>query len=239
MARTWAVSRIKRAADAGLAVVGGVALSPLLLGCALVLRWRDGTPILFRQPRVGAGGRLFSIVKFRTMRPEPGGAQVTTASDPRVTPLGRVLRRFKLDELPQLWNVVRGEMSFVGPRPEVPVYADRHAAAFRRLSDLRPGITDWSSLSFRDEERLLSQAAGHADFYIAVLLPRKLALARLYRRHASPVLDVRLILATLAAIAHLERVVLFFAGPVVLHARRGLLEPRTLRSFKLHQTVAR
>lgn len=195
-------------------------LSPVLLLCALGVRLTDGPGVLFRQTRIGSGGRPFTILKFRTMHPGERGPLVTAAGDPRVTRVGRTLRRIKLDELPQLWNVVRGDMSLVGPRPEVPVYVDQHAEAYRRLGRLRPGITDWASLAFRNEEALLAAHGDRPDYYSAVVLPRKLALARLYRRHASAGLDARLVLATVCAACGLERLMHFFAGPPIRLALR-------------------
>lgn len=185
----------KRAGDLLLAVVVAVPLAPVALLCAGGIRWREGPPVLFRQERIGRGGRRFTILKFRTMRVAVG-AQVTAAGDPRITPLGHFMRRFKLDELPQLWNVLRGEMSFVGPRPEVPAYVARQPRSYRAIGRLRPGITDWASLAFRDEEEVLRAHAADPDFYATRLLPRKLALARLYHRRCSVGLDLRLIAAT-------------------------------------------
>jgi lipopolysaccharide/colanic/teichoic acid biosynthesis glycosyltransferase len=186
---------VKRWFDVATAAGLLVIFVPVLAACLLAVGLFDGRPALFVQDRVGRGGRVFRIFKFRTMRREPG-CDVTVAGDPRVTALGRWLRRYKLDELPQLWNVLRGDMSFVGPRPEIPAYVGRAAKAFRAVLSVRPGLTDWSSLIFRDEEDILASHAGEADFYERVLLPRKLALARVYVRRCSLLLDLRLILTT-------------------------------------------
>ena len=193
----------KRGADVLGSAMLLVLLSPLLAGCALVLLAADGPPLLFRQERVGRGGRPFRILKFRTMRPA-SGPEVTAAGDPRITPLGRRLRRTKLDELPQLWNVLCGEMSLVGPRPEVPSYVRAEPRAFRAVTRVRPGIVDWASLIFRDEEAILARRAAEPDFYRRILLPRKLALARLYAARSSPGLDLRLLLATFCAMVGAE-----------------------------------
>lgn len=215
----------KRVLDVAFSFLLLVVLAPLLACCALAVLLADGWPVLFLQERVGRCGRHFRLVKLRTMREAPGSS-ITAAGDPRVTAIGRVLRRLKLDELPQLWNVVVGEMSLVGPRPEVPEYVTRLARAYRPVLDLRPGITDWASLAFRDEERLLAVWADDPSFYVARLLPRKLALARLYGRRRSVGLDLKLVLATACAAAGLEPAARLLVGKRLLHrARAGLLPP--------------
>lgn len=190
---------MKRVFDLVAAAITGMLCAPIVLACAIAVRWRDGSPVLFRQTRIGRDGRPFTIFKFRTMRAQ-AGPLITSRGDARVTPVGRWLRRTKLDELPQLWNVLAGTMSVVGPRPEVPHYVERHAALYRRIADLRPGVTDWASLFLRDEESLLAAHADDPTYYDEVLLPLKIALARLYRRHASLALDLRLTAATAWAI---------------------------------------
>ncbi len=171
---------------------------------------------------MGLGGRPFRIVKFRTMR-AGAGPLVTSASDPRVTSIGRLLRRTKLDELPQLWNVLMGSMTLVGPRPEVPAYVAANPRLYASIADLKPGITDWASLAFHDEEDLLAAHAGEPDFYADVLLPRKVALARLYRCARSRSLDLRLLGATALLGCGLESGMRWLAGTEVLaRARRGL-----------------
>ena len=166
-----------------------------MLLCAAAVWIADGRPILFRQERIGQHARGFRILKFRTMRTGLG-PDVTVAGDERVTRVGRVLRQLKLDELPQLWNVLLGEMSLVGPRPEVPRYVSGERRDYRAVLMLRPGITDFASLVFRDEEELLRRRVAEPGFYQQVLLPRKLLLARLYKRRRSLLLDVHLLLAT-------------------------------------------
>jgi len=222
MARRWTESAWKRAGDVALAMVGGVVILPVLIACALAVRLGDGPGIVFRQARIGRAGRPFTIFKFRTMRAGTTGPLITASGDARVTEVGRTLRRFKLDELPQLWNVVRGDMSLVGPRPELPVYVVAQAEAFRRLGTMRPGITDWASLAFRDEEALLARHASMPGYYSTVLLPRKLLLARMYRRYASPCLDLRLTLATVFAACRLEGLMGLMAGATVGRAWNDL-----------------
>lgn len=203
------------------AVIGAAAL-PILVVCAILVWWVDGRPVLFRQTRVGRLGRTFEILKFRTMR-LGDGALVTQSGDPRITGLGRRLRRTKLDELPQLWNVLRGDMSLVGPRPEVPTFVAAQARLFRAIAPLRPGMTDWASLIFRDEEEVLRAHAGDAGFYQRRLLPRKVALARLYHRRVSWGTDLGLVAATGGLLLGLGGVVPTLLGPAfVARARRGL-----------------
>ena len=179
MRNSWAIP--KRLFDFAAALAGLVVLSPLMLVLAVLVRATSPGPALFIQERVGRQGRIFRCAKFRTMG---AGAQaqgtVTTAADARVTPLGRWLRRWKLDELPQLWNVLAGRMSFVGPRPDVPGYADRLRGDDRRILELRPGITGPATLLFRDEERLLALAKNPQAFNDAVVYPEKVRLNREY-----------------------------------------------------------
>src|SRR6059036_2904077 len=192
---------LKRGFDVGAASILLVVLSPLLAAVALAVRCSGPGPILFRQARVGLRGEPFDILKFRTMRiSSDPGPLITSAGDPRVTRVGRVLRRWKLDELPQLVNVLRGEMSFVGPRPEVPRYVDMFAEQYRELLAVRPGITDLASMAFRDEEVLLGRSPNPEDLYVREILPRKLALSHAYVRRRSFGLDLRLIARTVAAI---------------------------------------
>ena len=194
---------IKRLFDLLAAGLGLALLSPLLLLIAVWIKLDSPGPVLFRQQRVGQGGRLFDIHKFRSMRADaPGlGPQITVGADVRITDAGRWLRASKLDELPQLWDVLRGAMSLVGPRPEVPRYVALYPAELRELVlSVRPGITDIASIEYRDESRLLAQAADPERCYTEQVMPAKLALAARYVRTRSLWLDLRLIGRTLAAI---------------------------------------
>jgi lipopolysaccharide/colanic/teichoic acid biosynthesis glycosyltransferase len=187
----------KRTFDVLASLTGLVLLSPVMLAVAVAVRWSSPGPALFIQDRVGRGGRLFRCAKFRTMRVgADAGGSVTTSTDSRVTPVGRFLRRWKLDELPQLWNVLTGRMSFVGPRPDVPGYADRLQGDDRRILDLRPGITGPATLLFRDEERLLALARDPKAFNDAVVFPEKVRINREYLETASFGRDIGYILAT-------------------------------------------
>ena len=157
--------------------------------------------MLFRQQRVGRHGKLFFIHKFRTMKAGAQGSQLTVGADPRITGAGRLLRAAKLDELPQLWDVLRGAMSLVGPRPEVPAYVALYPEEMRRIVlSVRPGITDPASLQYRNEGILLAQAADPEREYIEVLMPAKLALSKRYVEQAGLLTDIRLIFATLQAL---------------------------------------
>lgn len=196
---------IKRLFDLLAAGLGLALLAPLLLLIAVWIKLDSPGPVLFRQQRVGQGGRLFDIHKFRSMRADaPGlGPQITVGADARITAAGRWLRASKLDELPQLWDVLRGAMSLVGPRPEVPRYVALYPVELRELVlSVRPGITDIASIEYRDESRLLAQAADPERCYIEQVMPAKLALAARYVRTRSLWLDLRLIGRTLAALLH-------------------------------------
>jgi lipopolysaccharide/colanic/teichoic acid biosynthesis glycosyltransferase len=192
--------QLQRVIDAVLSFVALIVLAPLVGVLALLVVILDGAPVFFRQSRVGRWGRPFTLFKFRSMRAGPG-TLVTVNGDPRITPLGRLLRRSKLDELPQLWNVLRGDMSLVGPRPEVSRFVAEWPEAYARIGGLRPGLTDLASLALADEEQVLAVHAADAHFYEDRLLPRKIALARVYRRWRSVPLDVAILTATLLRIA--------------------------------------
>jgi lipopolysaccharide/colanic/teichoic acid biosynthesis glycosyltransferase len=156
---------MKRLFDIFFAALWLVVLSPVLLVLAVLVKVSDGGPMLFRQRRIGQGGRPFYIVKFRSMvvNAENAGLSITAQGDPRITRMGRILRRTKLDELPQLWNVLVGEMSFVGPRPEVPRYVAHYTLEQRRVLLLKPGITDLATIEFRREEEMLKAESGKTD----------------------------------------------------------------------------
>ena len=195
MRKSWSVP--KRLFDFTAALLGLVVLSPLMLADAVLERATSPGPALFIQERVGRHGRLFRCAKFRTMG---AGAQaqgtVTTATDARVTAAGRFLRRWKLDELPQLWNVLAGRMSFVGPRPDMPGSADRLQGQDRRILELRPGITGPATLLFREEERLLALARDPQAFNDAVVYPEKVRLNRDYLESGNFGRDLGYIVAT-------------------------------------------
>ena len=179
-----------------------VVMSPLLLiVCALVKLTSSG-PVFYRQERVGEGGRPFNIVKFRSMVVDADrrGPGLTSAGDPRVTRCGAVLRRLKIDELPQLWNVLKGDMSLVGPRPELPVYVANYDPQQRVVLTVRPGITDCASIAFRWEEDLLAQRSNPEQFYKEDVLPRKLALNLEYVANMSLKYDFLLMVRTVRSL---------------------------------------
>jgi len=196
---------LKRAFDLVLSLAGLVLLSPLLLAIAVWIRLDSPGPVIFRQERVGRGGVPFRMHKFRTMRhASPGreGPQITVGPDPRITRVGVRLRGAKLDELPQLVDVLLGRMSLVGPRPEVPRYVALYPAALSEVVlSVRPGLTDLASIEFRDEAALLAHARDPEREYVEVVMPRKLALAARYVRTRTLALDVAILWRTLRAIA--------------------------------------
>lgn len=169
---------------------------PLMLVLALAVKCQDGGPIFFRQLRVGRNGSPFTLWKFRSMRMANHGAAITSSGDRRITPLGRILRRYKLDELPQLWNVLRGDMSLIGPRPEVPRFVDAADPAWRAVHRVRPGITDLATLVYRDEERILAGFDDPERAYRETVLPAKLALNLEYLRRRSLARDLKLLALT-------------------------------------------
>jgi lipopolysaccharide/colanic/teichoic acid biosynthesis glycosyltransferase len=193
----------KRLFDLLLAAAGLLLLSPLLLAIAVAIRLDTPGPALFRQQRVGRGGRPFRIHKFRTMVADAParGPGLTIGDDARITRAGRFLRAKRLDELPQLIDVLRGDMSLVGPRPELPRYVAHYPAALReRVLAVRPGITDPSSLAYLDEAERLAAAADPEREYVEVILPAKLAAAADYADRASLATDLGVIWRTLRAI---------------------------------------
>lgn len=182
-----------------LAAAGLVVLSPLLLVLAAAVWIDSGWPVLFRHRRVGRGGRMFEVVKFRSMVLDHGGPAITRRGEKRITRVGAFLRRWKLDELPQLWNVVRGEMGLVGPRPEAPEYVDLEDPLWRRVLAVRPGITDPASIEYREEEALLAAAQDPEICYRRQILPRKLSLSTQYLERRSFGTDVAVLLKTVGA----------------------------------------
>ena len=186
----------KRLFDVVSALIGLLVFGLPMLAAAAWIRLDSPGPVFFRQERVGRHGKVFRIHKFRTMTvdAEQRGLQLTVGADARVTRVGRVLRANRLDELPQFLDVLAGDMSLVGPRPDVPRYVDQWPADLReRVLAVRPGITDPASLKFRDEATLLAQAADPEREYMDVILPRKLALAADYTDHASLWTDLAVI----------------------------------------------
>jgi len=189
---------LKRLFDIVVSALALVLTSPILLIAAIAVKLSSPGPIFFRQKRVGRNFQPFWIYKFRTMVVDAPqrGAQITAGADPRITRVGRLLRKTKLDELPQLWNVLRGDMSFVGPRPEVPRYVEMFADDYMEILTVRPGITDPASLKFRHESDILGQAADPEAEYVQRILPEKIALAKQYIAQSSLAYDMRLLCET-------------------------------------------
>jgi len=195
--RTW-----KRWIDVGASSVGLLALSPVLMITAVLVKSTSQGPVLYWQDRVGRGGKHFQIAKFRSMviDADKKGPAITSSGDRRVTPLGSILRKFKIDELPQLWNVLKGEMSLVGPRPELPRYVADYDEEQKRVLRVRPGITDPASIRYRHEEGILARSENPEEFYRNVVLPHKLELNLEYIEKMSLLFDVKLILQTLKSL---------------------------------------
>jgi len=190
---------LKRIFDFFLALISLIFIIPLLLAIAIWIKLDSPGPVFFRQTRVGQFGREFRIYKFRTMVPdaEALGKQITAANDDRITRSGKFLRKYKLDELPQLFNVVKGDMSLVGPRPEVPKYVALYTAEQRRVLQVRPGITDMASIEFRNESELLANVPHPEEVYIQEIMPQKLDLNMQYIAQAGLRFDLQIVFQTL------------------------------------------
>lgn len=193
---------MKRAFDIAFALLLFLVLLPLLLILACSIAFTSSGGAFFRQVRVGRGGQDFRLVKFRTMRTgsEAKGQLTIGGRDPRVTSVGYWLRKTKLDELPQLWNVLVGDMSVVGPRPEVPKYVALYSPEQRMVLSVRPGITGMASIDYIDENELLAKAADPEHVYIQEVMPAKLALDLRYVRERSFAMDMRIIAATVGRV---------------------------------------
>lgn len=180
-----------------MAFLGLVFLWPVLLVVALLIKIKmPGGPIIFKQKRVGRNGRLFTMYKFRSMTVGHGGSSVSVAGESRITALGAKLRKYKLDELPELWNVLIGDMSFVGPRPDVPGYADQLKGDDREVLKLRPGITGPASLKYRDEEELLARQEDPMKYNDEVIFPDKVRINLFYLHNYSFIKDIQMIMCT-------------------------------------------
>jgi lipopolysaccharide/colanic/teichoic acid biosynthesis glycosyltransferase len=194
---------IKRAFDFVSALAGLIVLAPVFAMTALLIRLDSPGPVFFLQQRVGKNGKIFRIAKFRTMTAgAEAKGQITIGNDARVTRVGHVLRRFKIDELPQLVNVVRGEMSVVGPRPEVPRYVALYPERVRAtVLSVAPGITDWAAIEFKEENAMLGRTSDPERVYVEEILPVKLEYYVRYVEQRSFMTDMKIIFSTLFAIA--------------------------------------
>ena len=190
MTLKWIFDRI-------VSLIGLLCLWPVLIVVAILIKIKmPGGPALFTQKRVGRHGKLFTMHKFRSMTVSHSGSSVSVAGEARITPLGAKLRKYKLDELPELWDVLIGNMSFVGPRPDVPGYADQLKGEDRRVLELRPGITGPASLKYRDEEELLAKVENPIDYNDTVIYPDKVRINLYYLDHYSFIKDIQMILCT-------------------------------------------
>ena len=183
--------------DRVVSFVGLLFLWPVLAVVAILIRVKmPGGPVIFKQQRVGRGGKLFTMYKFRSMTVSHSGSSVSVAGESRITPLGAKLRRYKLDELPELWNVLIGDMSFVGPRPDVPGYADSLTGSDRDVLKLRPGITGPASLKYRNEEEILAAVEDPVKYNDEVIFPDKVRINLYYLHNHSFWSDIKLIICT-------------------------------------------
>jgi lipopolysaccharide/colanic/teichoic acid biosynthesis glycosyltransferase len=194
-----AVSLRKRAFDLVVSLGLALVLAPVIVMIAVLVRIDSAGPVLFECQRIGFGGRVFRMLKFRKMHHLASGAQLTAHRDDRFTRSGRWLAGLKADELPQLWNVVRGEMSLVGPRPESPDFVNHYPDDFAEITRVRPGILGLSQLAFAEESRILD-AGDPVGHYVGRILPQKLSLDRMYAERWSLWLDLRIVFWTVAAI---------------------------------------
>ena len=188
---------IKRLFDIIGSFLGLVLLSPILFILVILIRVRMNRPVLFCQKRIGRHGIPFIIVKFRTMTLKHAGSTLSVIGESRITPLGAFLRKYKLDELPELWNVLKGDMSFVGPRPDVPEFINRLEEDDRCILNIRPGLTSLASLKYADEEKLLSTVTEPQKYYDEVIWPDKVRLNVKYYRNMSFFGDFMIIFRTL------------------------------------------
>lgn len=188
---------LKRSLDIVLSVIGLVLLSPLFLLFSILIKLESAGPVFFRQDRIGKGFRSFTLFKFRTMKvAENSGYELTCGDDDRITGVGSLLRRTKLDEIPQLWNVLRGEMSIVGPRPQTPALVGLMREHYAAILNTRPGLTDLASIRFRWESELLGRVDDPVDYYLKIIMPKKMELQKDYLRRQSLILDFWIIWCT-------------------------------------------
>ena len=199
MRSSFYINRGKRVFDFLATSVGLIFLIPLFLIVAILIKLQDKGPVFFRQKRVGKDFKPFYIYKFRTMvvNAEKIGPPITKGEDPRITPLGKFLRKFKIDELPQLFNVLKGEMSLVGPRPEVSKYVELFKEDYKKILKIKPGITDYAAIYFRNEEEILKKYPDPEEGYIKEVLPKKIKFYYQYLANISFLTDLKLIFLTL------------------------------------------
>jgi lipopolysaccharide/colanic/teichoic acid biosynthesis glycosyltransferase len=188
--------QIKRIFDFFASCIGLLVFWPVLLIITILIKIKMPGPVFFKQKRVGQHGKLFTMVKFRTMKVNHGGSSISVKGESRITPLGATLRKYKLDELPELWNVLTGDMSFVGPRPDVPGYADLLEGDDRKILLLKPGITGPASMKYANEEEILAQHPDPIKYNNEVIYPDKVRINLEYLKHQGFLLDLKIITYT-------------------------------------------
>lgn len=213
-----------RVFDFIISFIGIIILSPIFALAAFLVKFSSPGPIIYSQERVGLHGRLFQLFKFRSMvdKADQLGTSVTTGKDPRITRIGKILRKTKLDELPQLWNVMRGDMSFVGPRPDVPEIVNNYNLEMRRILEVRPGITSNATLHLRNEEELLSLARDPDRAYEEIFIPAKVQLAMEHIEKKSFLFDFKILLQTIWVLTG-GRIWPIKEHPMVIKIREQLL----------------
>lgn len=193
---------LKRCFDLFFSILGVLILLPLIIVVSILIKFTSKGAVLFKQVRVTKDGKLFKIYKFRTMRENSeGNKQITVGNDSRITSIGHILRKTKLDELPQLFNVIKGEMSLVGPRPEVPRYVELYTEEQRKILSVPAGITDYASIYFSNESELLGKAEDPEKYYIEKIMPHKIDLNMKYINNMGILTDIKIIMLTILKIA--------------------------------------
>ena len=197
---------LKRVFDIIVSFCGIIILFPLIIIVSILIKITSKGPVLFKQVRVTKNGKLFKIYKFRTMKENSeGNKQITVGKDNRITGIGHILRKTKLDELPQLFNVLKGEMSLVGPRPEVPKYVELYTDEQREILKVPAGITDYASIYFSNESELLGEAENPEEFYIKKIMPYKIELNKKYINEIGIMTDIKIIILTILKILGLVK----------------------------------
>ncbi len=193
---------VKRILDILITLIGTILFFPLIIVISVIILFSSGYPIFFLQERVGKDWKIFKIIKFRTMlkNADKIGTNISSYNDSRITSFGRFLRKFKLDELPQIFNVLIGNMSLVGPRPELLKYVEYYADDYSEILKIKPGITDYASIEFKDESIFLNDSTNNEKIYLNKILPRKISLYKKYLREANLKTDLKIIFTTFKVI---------------------------------------
>jgi lipopolysaccharide/colanic/teichoic acid biosynthesis glycosyltransferase len=215
---------LKRTMDIVIATLGLLVLAPLMLLIAVLIVVDSSGPVFYRADRIGRGHRPLRMLKFRKMHEGACGLALTTSGDCRLTRVGAFLTRTRLDELPQLWHVLRGDMSIVGPRPEDPMFVARWQREYDEILSVRPGLTGWTQVAFVDEARILGRE-DPLTRYVEAILPQKVQLDRLYAAHPTPLVDVRILAATFRAVVLRQPIAVHRATGAMTRRRRPTLRP--------------